>query len=151
MATSVSSVGLIGAGKMASALARGFLAAEGLITADRITASAPRTDKIRVSCEKRGREKEGENDEMHFLQKLGINIASSNLETVKNSEVVWIAVKPHLVAKILKEISPAVTPDHLIMSVAAGVTLNTMEKVRDHVPHNLHNNLQVLITFSCGM
>ena len=69
MATSVSSVGLIGAGKMASALARGFLAAEGLITADRITASAPHTEKIRVSCEEREREKEKEG---------GINIIFSS-------------------------------------------------------------------------
>ena len=56
MATSVASVGLIGAGKMANALARGFLAAEGLITADRITASAPNTDDIRV---RRERERDG--------------------------------------------------------------------------------------------
>ena len=48
MAGSVSTVGLIGAGKIANALVRGFLAAEGLITPDRITASAPHTEKIRV-------------------------------------------------------------------------------------------------------
>ena len=55
----------------------------------------------------------------------------NNIEAVKNSEVVWIAVKPHLVAKVLREVSPFVTPDHLIMSVAAGVTISTMEKVKD--------------------
>ena len=48
MATSVSTVGLIGAGKIANALVRGFLAVDGLITPDRITAAAPHTDKIRV-------------------------------------------------------------------------------------------------------
>lgn len=40
MSLGVSSIGFIGAGKIASALARGFLAA-GLISKDRITASAP--------------------------------------------------------------------------------------------------------------
>lgn len=48
MATPVSTVGLIGAGKIANALVRGFLAVDGLITPDRITAAAPHTDKIRV-------------------------------------------------------------------------------------------------------
>ena len=48
MATSVSTVGLLGAGKIASALVRGFLAADGLIAPDRIIAAAPHTDRIRV-------------------------------------------------------------------------------------------------------
>ena len=43
--------------------------------------------------------------------------------------MVWLAVKPHVAGKVLKEVAPFVTPDHLFMSVAAGVTINTMEKV----------------------
>ena len=50
MSLGISSIGFIGAGKIATAMARGFLAA-GLISKDRITASAPSRhdlDKIEV-------------------------------------------------------------------------------------------------------
>ena len=59
-----------------------------------------------------------------------VNVTTNNLDVVKNSEVVWIAVKPHIVTRVLREVSPAISPDsQLFISVAAGTKLETMEKV----------------------
>lgn len=43
--------------------------------------------------------------------------------------MVFVAVKPHLVPLVLNEISPHVTDRHIIVSIAAGVTLATIEEV----------------------
>ena len=48
---------------------------------------------------------------------------------VSGSDLVFVAVKPHLVPEILREISQLVTQKHIIVSVAAGVTLATLELV----------------------
>lgn len=64
-----------------------------------------------------------------FWQELGINVSHSNVEVVCGSDVVFVAVKPHLVPRVLSEISQHVTDHHIIVSVAAGVTLATLEEV----------------------
>jgi len=43
--------------------------------------------------------------------------------------VVIVAVKPHIVATVLKEVASKVTRDQLIISLAAGTKLKTMEEV----------------------
>jgi len=48
---------------------------------------------------------------------------------VRNSHVVFLAVKPHIIPTVLKEVTADVTSDHLIISLAAGTTLKTMEEV----------------------
>ena len=56
-------------------------------------------------------------------------MTANNLAVVHSSDVVWVAVKPHHVPSVLREISPAVRKDHMIISVAAGTTLETLTKV----------------------
>lgn len=65
------------------------------------------------------------------FQELGISVTHSNVEVVCGSDVVFVAVKPHLVPLVLNEISQHVTDRHIIVSVAAGVTLSTVEEVSD--------------------
>ena len=63
-------------------------------------------------------------------QTYGVKTTVNNLEVVQNSEVVWLAVKPHAVGRVLSEISPAIrTNHHLIVSAAAGIPVKTLEKV----------------------
>jgi pyrroline-5-carboxylate reductase len=49
---------------------------------------------------------------------------------VENSDLVIIAVKPHIVSPVLQEVSCKVNREKLFLSIAAGVTLETLEKVR---------------------
>ncbi|XP_077689294.1 pyrroline-5-carboxylate reductase 1, mitochondrial isoform X3 [Eretmochelys imbricata] len=105
------SVGFIGAGQLAFALARGFAAA-GVLAAHKITASSPDTDLPTVSG----------------LRKIGVNFTISNKETVKNSDVLFLAVKPPIIPFILDEIGSDIENRHIVVSCAAGVTISSIEK-----------------------
>ncbi|KAL2100658.1 hypothetical protein ACEWY4_002419 [Coilia grayii] len=105
------SVGFIGAGQLAHALVRGFTAA-GVISVHRITASSPDTDLPTVAG----------------LRKMGVNFTTSNKETVQKSDVLFLAVKPHIIPFVLDEIGPDIEDRHLIVSCAAGVTIGSIEK-----------------------
>ncbi|KAK2490930.1 hypothetical protein MC885_000904 [Smutsia gigantea] len=106
------SVGFIGAGQLASALARGFTAA-GILSAHKIIASSPEMDLPTVSS----------------LRKMGVNLTRSNKETVRHSDVLFLAVKPHIIPFILDEIGADVQARHIVVSCAAGVTISSVEKV----------------------
>ena len=59
----------------------------------------------------------------------GVRTTTNNSEVVTASEIVIVAVKPHIVETVLREVSPAVTKKHLFVSVAAGITIAEMEEV----------------------
>lgn len=59
-------------------------------------------------------------------EELKINCCSTNLEVVTNSEIIMLAVKPNVIGAVLKEIQTSLTSKHLIVSIAAGVTLQTL-------------------------
>lgn len=64
-----------------------------------------------------------------LLQKLGVNLTRNNKETVRHSDVLFLAVKPHIIPFILDEIGADVQARHIIVSCAAGVTISSVEKV----------------------
>lgn len=64
-----------------------------------------------------------------LLQKMGVNLTRSNKETVRHSDVLFLAVKPHIIPFILDEIGADVQGRHIVVSCAAGVTISSVEKV----------------------
>ncbi|MEQ2224360.1 Pyrroline-5-carboxylate reductase 3 [Ilyodon furcidens] len=102
-------IGFIGAGNMAFGIAKGMLS--GNVLPINIKVSAP-------SSTNQGR-----------FQELGISVTHSNTEVVSGSDVVFVAVKPHLVPLVLSEVSPHVQQKQIIVSVAAGVTLALLEEL----------------------
>ncbi|XP_001370622.1 pyrroline-5-carboxylate reductase 1, mitochondrial [Monodelphis domestica] len=105
------SVGFIGAGQLAFALAKGFTSA-GILASHKIMASSPAMDLPTVSA----------------LRKIGVNLTPNNKETVHHSDVLFLAVKPHIIPFILDEIAADIEDRHIIVSCAAGVTINSIEK-----------------------
>ena len=51
----------------------------------------------------------------------------ANLRAVEGARIVLIGVKPAMVADLLREVADALEPDAIVVSVAAGVTIETME------------------------
>jgi pyrroline-5-carboxylate reductase len=51
----------------------------------------------------------------------------ANVAAVSGARIVLIGVKPGMVPELLREIAPALAPDAIVVSVAAGVTIATME------------------------
>jgi pyrroline-5-carboxylate reductase len=101
-------IGFLGAGRMATALGRGWLAA-GLVTPDRLLASDP-VPQARST----------------FLKEAGGRAGADNREVVAGSDLLVLAVKPQTMAALLAEIRPHVTPRHLVVSIAAGITLRQL-------------------------
>lgn len=80
-----------------------------------------------------------------IFQKMGVNFTTSNKEAAHKSDVLFLAVKPHIIPFVLDEIGPDIEDRHLIVSCAAGVTISSIEKVGDV---NCENELNPL---SCGL
>src|SRR3974390_166762 len=102
-------IGFLGAGKMATALAQGFLRA-GLVSAKDVIASdvSPTAREL-------------------FSKETSARSTQSNAEVVKAASILVLAVKPIQVADVLSEIREGVTPAHLLISIAAGVPLARLE------------------------
>ena len=102
-------IGFIGAGKMATALAKGFLRA-GLVVAEGLVAGDASPEALGA-----------------FARETGARTTGRNLEVVKSAAVLILAVKPGQVGDVLSEIRGALTEDHLLISIAAGVTLAKLQ------------------------
>jgi pyrroline-5-carboxylate reductase len=102
-------IGFLGAGKMATALAKGFMGAR-LVTPGQVTASDP-SEPARLS----------------FAKETGARVLSSNSQVVAFAKVLVLAVKPDQVHYVLDEIRGDFARDHLLLSIAAGVPLSKLE------------------------
>lgn len=101
-------IGFIGAGRMATALAKGLLDS-GFSQRDAIKAGD-------VDAAARD----------GFQRETGVAAAESNTEVVAKSDVLVLAVKPQSMPGVLNELRPLVNERQLMVSVAAGVTLQTL-------------------------
>ncbi|XP_047565184.1 pyrroline-5-carboxylate reductase 1, mitochondrial isoform X4 [Lutra lutra] len=59
---------------------------------------------------------------------MGVNLTPHNKETVRHSDVLFLAVKPHIIPFILDEIGADMEGRHIVVSCAAGVTIRSIEK-----------------------
>lgn len=102
-------VGFIGAGKMAQAMCKGIVRS-GILRAEQIMASDP--DGRVLTC----------------WEAMGTRTTQCNRTIVENSDIIVMAVKPNMVRRILTDIYPSITKDHLVISVAAGISIDTMQQ-----------------------
>lgn len=94
---------------MATALAKGLVASG--LTKPRQTIASDPMDAARGAFEKA----------------VGGRAVDDNLAVLRASDVLFLAVKPHFVASVLAEIRPKFRPRHLLISIAAGVPLASLE------------------------
>jgi pyrroline-5-carboxylate reductase len=102
-------IGFLGAGKMATALARGFIRAEIVFPKEIIASDL--SEAARAA----------------FTKETGAKTTASNSDVLKFAGVLILAVKPDQVAGVLAELRGNFTNAHLLISIAAGVTLAKME------------------------
>lgn len=99
-------IGFIGMGNMAQAMVCGFINS-GKVKAEEVFAYAPNQARLKENA-----------------SKIGFIPASSNLELVKKSKIVFVACKPYQIADVLKEVKEELE-GKVLVSVAAGWTFDT--------------------------
>ena len=102
-------IGFLGAGKMAAALARGFVRA-GLLTARQVIASDP-SEAARAA----------------FAKEVGAKTTASNPDVARFANVLVLAVKPDQVSTVLADVRDHFTAKHCLISIAAGMPLAKLE------------------------
>lgn len=104
-------IGFIGCGKMASAIIKGTISSK-FVPKDDIKGSEVNCE-IAESAQKR----------------LGIEVLTDNKFLTIDSDVIFIATKPNYVGEVLEEIKDELTPEKLVVSIAAGVSTSKIENI----------------------
>jgi pyrroline-5-carboxylate reductase len=102
-------IGFLGAGNMAEAIIRGLTTGGG-VPGSRIGASAPRPER-----------------RAELAERYGIVVSADNAELARRADILVLAVKPQIMSKVLDQIQPALRPETLVISVAAGVPVAAIE------------------------
>lgn len=107
----VDRIGIIGGGQMAEALIRGLLNKE-MLTPQNITVSDPLAER-----------------RQYLEEYYGVTTTNLNSKVIERNEIVILAVKPQVMASVLREIKDYIDPQrHLIITIAAGLPLRFYEK-----------------------
>jgi len=99
-------IAIIGSGNIGSAIAEGLLDAK-VVTASRLTLTKRKLETLEK------------------FEKKGVKISSDNIEAVKNSTIIILAVTPQKMDAILDEIKDVINPKkHLILSIITGAEIS---------------------------
>jgi pyrroline-5-carboxylate reductase len=103
-------VAILGAGKIGSILLQAFLR-DGLLKASEVWATTGHLDRAAL-----------------LKEKLKVHAGTNNPEAVRGAEIIFVCVKPQVVADVVREIRADVTGDQLLISVAASVPTEMIER-----------------------
>ena len=98
-------IGIIGTGNMGEALVSGLITSESSLP-ENIICTDIRINKLES-----------------VKKKYGVTTLTDNTKAVEASEIIIYAVKPQIIASVLKETAPFLDMSKLIISIAAGVPL----------------------------
>jgi pyrroline-5-carboxylate reductase len=75
-------------------------------------------------------------EKLTYFAEAGFGVGSDNIEAVRASEIVIVAVQPQQVEELLEEIRPAIEPArHRVISVVSGISIAQLqERLGDGVP-----------------
>ena len=107
-------IATVGSGVMAEAMIAGLLRGE-LVTPGQVVASHPRRER---------REELG--------RTYGIRTVAGNVEAVAKADVVLLAIKPQMLARVGAELEPHLRDEQLVLSVIAGATTTALEGFLGH-------------------
>ncbi len=103
-------IGFIGAGRMAAALARGFVDS-GLVAPENLIASDP------VPAGRKA-----------FGQAVGCETTDSNADVLAKAKVIFLAFKPHQLDEATETVRDQFDESYLVISILAGVRLDKLDE-----------------------
>ena len=104
-------LGIIGTGKIGSALLKRLIS----------TNTIDKSKIIAFDIDESKRKK--------LSEELNVEYAGSNAELAKTSKYIILAVIPQVIDTVLREIEPVITNEQIIISIAAGISFNHINKV----------------------
>jgi pyrroline-5-carboxylate reductase len=104
-------IGFVGAGNMAETLLSGLISTNNSKAAD-IICSDVRQDRLET-----------------LKAQYGINITKQNQDVIRKSEIIIYAIKPQIMAEVMKETASVLDASKLIISIAAGVPMVAIESL----------------------
>ncbi len=130
-------IGFIGGGNMAEAMIKGLLKSN----IRDIMVSEPRNDRL-----------------LYLKNTYNLKTTPDNKEIVKNCNIFIIAVKPQNIEEVTTEISDLISKDHIIISIAAGISLSYLTsklktsrviRVMPNTPALVQEGISVLSMCEC--
>lgn len=106
----VSKLAVIGGGVMAEAILQAILA-KGLINPAAVMVGEP------VAARRQ-----------ELQDKLNVAAVAANNEAIAGAEVVLLAIKPQVAARVMSELAIAISPEALVLSIVAGLVIDTIRQ-----------------------
>ncbi|MFS0784543.1 pyrroline-5-carboxylate reductase [Bacillus sp. 1P06AnD] len=69
-----------------------------------------------------------EESKSHIEEEFSVRVTLDNMQVVEEAAILFLAVTPNYYEEVISEISSSVTENHIIVSIAAGITIESMEK-----------------------
>lgn len=111
-------IGLIGAGNMGAAMIAGYLRGEGKASGE---------DRAAKCADIFAADREQEKREVLHRQ-FGVSVCEDNKEVARQSDILILAVKPHVYETVLREIKDSLKPAAIVVSIAAGISIAKMQR-----------------------
>jgi pyrroline-5-carboxylate reductase len=109
-------IATVGTGVMAESMIAGLLKA-GEVSAGQLVASHPRADRREL-----------------LAATHGIQVCESNVQAVDGADVVLLAIKPQMLKRVGRELSPVLAPGQVVISILAGPTTTALKTALRHEP-----------------
>ena len=109
-------IGFIGGGAMAESIIRGILSAE-LVMPSQIMVNDISSERL-----------------AHLSSSFAISTTLDSQEIVKQSDILFLTVKPQVISGVIDTIAPIVTKTTIVVSVAAGVPIDMLQSKMSGVP-----------------
>jgi pyrroline-5-carboxylate reductase len=106
----ISTLAVIGAGKMGETLIKALLDAK-ILAASQIVATAKHSHRVE-----------------EVAARLGVRTTLDNGEATRSAEVILLGVKPQALREVLAEIKPVIRHEQLVISIAASATTSFIER-----------------------
>jgi len=114
MSLSGATIATVGSGVMAEAMIAGLLRGE-QVEASQIIASHPRAER-----------------RSELISSYGIRTVEDNCSAVESADVVVLAIKPQMLARVGREVAHSLRPGQLVISIIAGATTRALSNALGH-------------------
>src|SRR5574341_1217198 len=129
-------IAFIGGGNMAEALIKGILSAD-VVAAGRMTVTDPSSGRLTL-----------------LRNKYNVSASTRNVDAVREADVAVLCVKPQVMDAVLAELAPVAGPGKLVISIAAGVSIERIEKAltgNPRVVRMMTNTPDLVLAGAAGM